>query len=38
MSQQLHVDDEKHVNNSLVQIWKVKFDHKVRVLFRLCSC
>ena len=26
-----HVDDEKR----LVQIWKMKFDHKVRFLFRL---
>ena len=23
-----HVDDEKRVDNSLVQIWKVKFGHK----------
>ena len=23
------VDDEKRVDNSLVQIWKVKFGHKV---------
>ena len=22
-----HVDDEKHVDNSLVRIWKVKFGH-----------
>ena len=22
-----HVDDEKRVDNSVVQIWKVKFDH-----------
>ena len=29
------VDDEKRVNNSLVQIWKVKFGHKVKFLFRL---
>ena len=26
-------DDEKHVDNCLVQIWK--FGHKVKVLFRL---
>ena len=26
-----HVDDEKRVDNSLVQIWKVKFGHKVFV-------
>ena len=30
-----HVDDEKHVDNSLVQICKVKFGHKVNFLFRL---
>ena len=24
------VDDEKRVDNSLVQIWKVKFGHKVK--------
>ena len=29
-----HVDDEKRVD-SLVQIWKVKFGHKVKFLFRL---
>ena len=29
------VDDEKRINNSLVQIWKVKFGHKVKFLFRL---
>ena len=30
-----HVDDEKHVDNSLVQIWKVKFGHKIKFLSRL---
>ena len=25
-----HVDDEKRVDNSLVQIWRVKFAHKVK--------
>ena len=25
----LNVDDEKRVDNSLMQIWKVKFGHKV---------
>ena len=25
--------DEKHVDNSLVQIWKVNFGHKVKFLF-----
>ena len=29
------VDDENRVDNSLVQIWKVKFGHKVKFLFRL---
>ena len=29
------VDDEKRVDNSLVQIWKVKFGLKVNFLFRL---
>ena len=31
----IHVDDEKRADNSLVQIWKVKFGHKVKFLFRL---
>ena len=30
----VEVDDEKHVANSLVQIWKVNFGHKV---MKLCS-
>ena len=30
-----HVDDEKRVDIGLVQIWKVKFGHKVKFLFRL---
>ena len=29
------VDDEKRVDNSVVQIWKVKFGHNVKFLFRL---
>ena len=29
------VDDEKRVDNSLVQIWKVKFGNKGKFLFRL---
>ena len=29
------IDDEKPVDNSLVQIWKVKFGLKVKFLFRL---
>ena len=31
----VEVDDEKRVNNSLVQIWKVKIGHKVKFLFIL---
>ena len=30
-----HVDDEKRVGNSLVQIRKVRFGNKVKFLFRL---
>ena len=30
-----HVDDEKCVDSHLVQIWKVKFGHKVIFLSRL---
>ena len=30
-----HVDDENRVDNSLVQIWRVKFAHKVKFLLRL---
>ena len=30
-----HVDDEKRVDNILLQIWKVKCGHKVDFLFRL---
>ena len=29
------VDDEKRVDNSLVQIWKAKFGDKVKFLFRI---
>ena len=29
------VDDEKRVDNSLVQIWKVKFGHKVKFLHKV---
>ena len=29
------VDDEDRVGNSLVQIWELKFGHKVKCLFRL---
>ena len=28
-------DDEKRVDNSLVQIWKVNLGHNVKFLFRL---
>ena len=27
-----NVDDEKRFDKSLLQIWKLKFDHKVRFL------
>ena len=29
------VDDETRVDNSMVQIWKVKQGHKVKFVFRL---
>ena len=29
------LDAEKRVDDSLVQIWKLKFGHKVKFLFRL---
>ena len=29
------VDDEDRVGNSLLQIWKLRFGHKVKFLFRL---
>ena len=31
----VEVDDEKRVDNSLVQIWKVNFGHRVKFLFEL---
>ena len=31
----VEVDDEKHVDNSLVQTWRVNFGHKVKFLFGL---
>ena len=31
----VHVDDKKCIDNSFVQIWKEKFGHKVKFLFRL---
>ena len=37
----VEVDDEKRVDNSLVQIWKINFGHKVKFLFgqgfKVCS-
>ena len=30
-----NVDTEKRVDHCLVQIWKLKFGHKVKFLFRL---
>ena len=30
-----NVDDEDHVGNSLLQIWKLRFGHKAKLLFRL---
>ena len=29
------VDDENRVGNSLLQIWKLSFGHKAKLLFRL---
>ena len=29
------VDDEDRVDNSLLQIWKRRFGHKIKLLFRL---
>ena len=29
------VDDEDRIGNSLLQIWKLRFGHKVKFLFRL---
>ena len=29
------VADEDHIGNSLLQIWKLGFGHKVKLLFRL---
>ena len=31
----VEVDDEKRVDNSLVQFWKVNFGHKGKFLFEL---
>ena len=29
------VDDEDRVGNSVLQIWKLRFGHKAKLLFRL---
>ena len=29
-----NVDDENRVGNSLLQIWKLRFGHKAKLLFR----
>ena len=29
------VNDEERVNNSLLQIWKMRFGYKAKLLFRL---
>ena len=29
------VDDEDHVGNSLLQIWKLRFGQKAKLLFKL---
>ena len=31
------VDDENRVGNSLLQIWKLRFAHKAKLLFRLLA-
>ena len=31
----VEVGDERHVDNSLVQVWKINFGHKVKLLFGL---
>ena len=31
------VDAGKHIDSSLVHIWKLKFGHKLRFLFRLSA-
>ena len=31
------VDDEDRVGNSLLQIWKLRFGHKAKLLFRLSA-
>ena len=29
------VDDEDHIGNSLLQLWKLRFGHKAKLLIRL---
>ena len=31
------VDDENRIGNSLLQIWKLRFGHKTKLLFRLSA-
>ena len=31
------VDDENRVGNSLLQIWKLRFGHKAKLLFRISA-
>ena len=31
------IDDEDRFGNSLLQIWKLRFGHKAKILFRLCA-
>ena len=31
----VEVDDEDRVGNSLLQIWKLRFGHKAKLLFQL---
>ena len=30
-----NVDDEDRVGNSMLQIWKLRFGHKAKLMFRL---
>ena len=32
-----HVDDEDRVSNRLLQIWKLRFGHEAKLLFRLSA-
>ena len=33
----VEVDDENRVGNSLLQIWKLRYGYKVKLLFRLSA-